>query len=213
MVLLCFHISKVILHTVLGSLNLGKASPKYYPAFQPWEENFLCTHHEQDIPVLGLPRCLPSGTFHYSTSSLSVVCGDELVLALKSCGAHLSPTLCSVTSHWQFQMVTVRVFIPQKKWQMLQMRALFFIISFWEPFIKYLPAHHWPTLALKPSSEYIWGNHYPNILFDIIVLVGLQDQEILCTMAFSTLINKKPIRFLPVTSEQVLLLVIARSRC
>lgn len=77
------------------------------------------------------------------------------------------------------------------KWQMLQMRTLFFIIS--------TPLAH---IALKSWSGNIWGNDYSNILFDIIVLVRLQDQEILCPMAFRRPINnnnKKPtIRFLPV---------------
>lgn len=75
---------------------------------------------------------------------------------------------------------------------MLQMRTLFFIIS--------IPLAH---IALKSWSGYIWGNDYSNILFDIIVLVSLQDQEILCPMALgdpsTTTTTKTPtIRFLPV---------------
>lgn len=41
-----------------------------------------------------------------------------------------------------------------------------FIIYFWEPIVKHLPAHHWPTLILKLSLGSIWGNYHCNTLLD-----------------------------------------------
>lgn len=138
----------------------------------------IVTHQEQETFFLGLPRCLP-----VFMAPQSVVCWGELAWALRSHSALLDFAFSDISLViWNGHSESI---YPLKTIANATNKGFIFYYLRLRSIRRCLPAyHHRPTLTLKPSSGCIFGAIMIITNCSIIVLVGLQDQEIWCPVAF-----------------------------